>query len=240
MEVFYSRQIRDGHCRLDREESSHCVRVMRHRAGDVIHVIDGEGTLYSCTLVVADPELAEARVDEVEPDWGAHPYHLTMAVCPTKNMDRYEWFAEKATECGIDAIIPVIGERSERRQFKPERLRRILLSASKQSLKGAVPVVGEPVSVRDFISGTSDREDALRLICCCFEGEAPRISINDAIDGFHGRDIIVLIGPEGDFSREEAASAMESGYVPVHLGASRLRTETAALTAVEAVYLKHI
>lgn len=240
MEVFYTRQVRDGICRLDAQESAHCVRVMRHRAGDEIFVIDGEGTLYTCTLTSADPEGAEARVVNVEPDWGAHPYHLTMAVCPTKSMERYEWFAEKATECGIDVIVPVIGERSERRVFKPERLRRVLLSASKQSLKGAVPTVEEAVGVREFISGTSDRKDALRLMCCCFEGDVPRVSINEALDGFGGRDIIVLIGPEGDFSREEAAFALASGYVPVHLGPSRLRTETAALTAVEAVYLKHI
>lgn len=238
MEVFYSRQIRDGHCRLDREESSHCVRVMRHRVGDEIYVIDGEGTLYTCILTVADPEMSEARVERVEPDWGAHPYHLTMAVCPTKSLDRYEWFAEKATECGIDVIVPVIGERSERRVFKTERLRRILLSASKQSLKGAIPEVQEPVGVKEFIASTADRTDALKLICCCFEGESPRISVNQAIDGFDGRDIIVLIGPEGDFSREEAAFALANGYQPVHLGPSRLRTETAALTAVEAVYLR--
>lgn len=238
MEVFYSRQIRGGYCRLDREESTHCVRVMRHRVGDEIYVIDGEGTLYTCTLVVADSEMSEARVERVEPDWGAHPYHLTMAVCPTKSLDRYEWFAEKATECGIDVIVPVIGERSERRVFKTERLRRILLSASKQSLKGAIPEVEEPVGVREFVASTAGRNDVLKLICCCFEGESPRISVNQAIDGFDGRDIIVLIGPEGDFSREEAAFAIESGYRPVHLGPSRLRTETAALTAVEAVYLR--
>lgn len=238
--MFYSRQVRDGSCRLDAQESAHCVRVMRHRAGDEIFVIDGEGTLYTCTLTSADPEAAEARVVNVEPDWGSHPYHLTMAVCPTKSMERYEWFAEKATECGIDVIVPVIGERSERRVFKPERLRRVLLSASKQSLKGAVPAVEEPVGVREFVSRTSGRTDALRLICCCFEGDVPRVSINEALDGYGGRDIIILIGPEGDFSREEAALALASGYVPVHLGPSRLRTETAALTAVEAVYLKHI
>ena len=102
-----------------------------------------------------------------------------MAVCPTKNLDRYEWFAEKATELGLDEIVPVIGEHSERRVFKPERLRRILLSASKQSLKGAIPSVAEPLSVKEFIRASSP--DDLRLICCCFEGEVPRLSINDVL-----------------------------------------------------------
>ena len=236
MEVFYSRQFEGGYCTLDPEESAHCVRVLRHREGDEIFVIDGEGTLYTCTLTEASPKAAVARVMKEEPDWGAHPYYLQMAVCPTKNLERYEWFAEKATELGLDEIVPVIGEHSERKVFKPERLRRILLSASKQSLKGAIPTVAEPLSVKEFIH--SCPPDALRLICCCFEGEVPRLSINDVL-ATNSR-ITVLIGPEGDFSREEAAQAIAAGFIPVHLGPSRLRTETAALTAVEAVYLHHI
>ena len=181
MEVFYSRSIEGGFCTLDPEESGHCVRVLRHREGDEVFVIDGEGTLYTCVLTDASPKAAVARVVKEEPDWGAHPYWLQMAVCPTKNLDRYEWFAEKATELGLDEIVPVIGEHSERRVFKPERLRRILLSASKQSLKGAIPAVAEPLSVKEFIRASSP--DDLRLICCCFEGEVPRLSINDALAG---------------------------------------------------------
>ena len=242
MEVFYSRSIEGGFCTLDPEESGHCVRVLRHREGDEVFVIDGEGTLYTCVLTDASPKAAVARVVKEEPDWGAHPYWLQMAVCPTKNLDRYEWFAEKATELGLDEIVPVIGEHSERRVFKPERLRRILLSASKQSLKGAIPTVAEPLSVKEFIRASSP--DDLRLICCCFEGEVPRLSINDVLAGGQApaaaTSIVVLIGPEGDFSREEAAEAIAAGFIPVHLGPSRLRTETAALTAVEAVYLHHI
>ena len=264
MEVFYSRTFEGGFCTLDPEESGHCVRVLRHREGDEIFVIDGEGTLYTCTLIDASPKGAVARIVKEEPDWGAHPYWLQMAVCPTKNLERYEWFAEKATELGLDEIVPVIGEHSERRVFKPERLRRILLSASKQSLKGAVPAVAEPISVKEFIRASSPGD--LRLICCCFEGEVPRLSIFDALNGVvevqngsictckGGKTrsevqnepictparISILIGPEGDFSREEAAEAIDAGFIPVHLGPSRLRTETAALTAVEAIYLSHI
>ena len=237
MEVFYSPEIKNGVCVLPEEESAHCVRVLRHRAGDEIFVIDGLGTLYTCRLTDASPKAAVAQVLREEPDWGAHPYFLEMAVCPTKNNDRYEWFAEKATELGLDVIAPVIGDHSERKVFKSDRLRRILLAASKQSLKGAVPAVQEPVSVRQYIADAP--ADALKLICCCFEGEVPRTSINDVLDGDHQK-IIILIGPEGDFSREEAALAVSRGFIPVHLGPSRLRTETAALTAVEAVYLKCI
>lgn len=238
MEVFFSRDIRFGRCTLDEGESAHCVRVMRHRQGDEIFVIDGEGTLYTCRIEDASPHAVEAVVLKEEPDWGAHPYFLQMAVCPTKNSDRYEWFAEKATELGLDVIVPVIGERSERRVFKPERLERILLSASKQSLKGAVPSVADPVSVKDFILSC---DASLKMICCCFEGVTPRRSVSDVLreSGTPGTSIAILIGPEGDFSRQEAALALENAFVPVHLGPSRLRTETAALTAVEAVYLHY-
>lgn len=238
MELFYSRDFDGDFCTLDADESGHCVKVLRHREGDEISIIDGEGTLYTCVLTDASPKAAQARVVRMEPDWGAHPYRLTMAVCPTKNLDRYEWFAEKATELGLDTIVPVIGEHSERKVFKTERLRRILLSASKQSLKGAVPEVAEPVSVKEFILETSGKEDVLKLICCCFEGEVPRTSVFEALGEFKDKEIAILIGPEGDFSREEVALAVEKGFVPVHLGPSRLRTETAAVTAVEAVYLK--
>ena len=169
MELFYSNQIEGDTLLLDAEESGHCVRVLRHRAGDEITVIDGEGTLYRCTLLDADPRGATAHIDGSERGFGAHPYALTMAVCPTKNIDRYEWFVEKATEIGIDVIAPVIGERSERKVLKTERLERLVKSAAKQSLKGAIPKINEPQSVRDFI--LSVPEGAVKMICYCFEGD---------------------------------------------------------------------
>jgi len=273
MELFFSDDIQDAQVRLDPDESAHCVRVLRHREGDEIFVIDGRGTLCRCVLELADAKGAWARVLERTHGFGAHPYRLTMAVCPTKNLDRYEWFVEKATEIGVDVVAPVIGERSERKVLKTERLRRLALSAAKQSLKGAVPQIAEPVSVRDFI--LSAPEDTLKLICYCFDdverlpitsalrpeavtsgslrfahpsqpdGWAPPVHETTGGHGFPGvtasgrmeRTIAVLIGPEGDFSPEEAALAREHGWIPVQLGPSRLRTETAALTAVTAVYL---
>lgn len=252
MELFFSRDFDGKVCRLDPDESAHCVKVLRHREGDMIHVIDGEGTLYNCRLLDASPKSAEAEVVDVEPDWGSHPYFLQMAVCPTKNIDRYEWFAEKATELGVDVISPVIGDHSERKVFKTDRLKRILLSASKQSLKGAVPRVDEPVNLSDFIRSAdvfscwgSPEDNVIKLIACCYEGEEKRVSIDDALKSFAGAgtmtgtrvpEIVILIGPEGDFSREEVELAIKCGFKPVHLGPSRLRTETAALTAVAAVY----
>ena len=293
MELFFSDDIQDAQVRLDPDESAHCVRVLRHREGDEIFVIDGRGTLCRCVLELVDAKGAWARVLERTHGFGAHPYHLTMAVCPTKNLDRYEWFVEKATEIGVDVVAPVIGERSERKVLKTERLRRLALSAAKQSLKGAVPQVAEPVTVRDFI--LSAPAEALKLICYCFD-DVERIPISSVLrpdaaalsnpgsahpsqpgdglppivahpsqldgglsstvshpshhgvglsptvgtagsNGGAGRPIMILIGPEGDFSPEEAALAREHGWIPVQLGPSRLRTETAALTAVTAVYL---
>ena len=236
MELFFSRDISGGICRLDQDESGHCIKVLRHRSGDEISVIDGCGTLHRCRITSDSHKGVEATVIESVTDWGGHPYRLHMAVCPTKNNDRYEWFAEKACEIGMDEVSPVIGEHSERRVFKTARIEKILVSAAKQSLKGAVPSVNEPISVKDFIKEHSS-DEALKMIAYCFENdEASRRSIKEVLSGYEGQDIIILIGPEGDFSPAEAELALSHGFIPVHLGPSRLRTETAALTAVSAVY----
>ena len=275
MELFFSRDIDGGICRLDQDESGHCIKVLRHRSGDEISVIDGQGTLYRCRITADSHKGVEAMVLESITGWGAHPYRLHLAVCPTKNNDRYEWFAEKACEMGFDELSPVIGDHSERRILKTARVEKILVSAAKQSLKAAVPVVNEPVSVKEFIAAhgsctasagicrVSERsispcscsvshaadsmedtaasyetnDTTLRLIAYCFEDEnVPRRSIKEVLKGFKGKDVIVMIGPEGDFSAEEARLALEAGFIPVHLGDSRLRTETAALAATASVY----
>ena len=251
MELFYTQRVIDGLAILDAEESAHCVRVLRHRTGDSISVIDGTGTLLRCEITEASAKEVCARVVSSEPGWGAHPYHLRMAVCPTKNIDRYEWFVEKATELGIDEIVPVIGDRSERRVLRTDRLRKIALSAAKQSLKAAVPAIAEPVSVCSFIESVRNAAapDEIRLIAYCSDDVAARGSIMDSLArlianegnaGGGAHEITILIGPEGDFSQDEVRAAMDAGFVPVHLGPSRLRTETAALTAVEAVYLSFL
>ena len=240
MELFYAYDSDGRLCRLDSDESGHCVRVLRHRVGDEIHVIDGCGTMYRCRLTDDNPKSAEAEVLEAFPGWGGHPYRLTVACCPTKNNDRFEWFVEKATEVGVDRIVPVIGERSERKVYKTDRAYRIALSATKQSLKARIPEIAEPVSVKDFICHSEPEEqvkESLKLIAYCFEGDTRRISIREALATSTATDITIFIGPEGDFSPEEARLAVEHGYIPVHLGASRLRTETAAVLAATAVYL---
>lgn len=240
MELFYSNDISGSLCRLDQDESGHCIKVLRHHSGDEITVIDGLGTLYRCRIISDNPRNVEAEIIDTQQDFGTHPYNLEMAVCPTKNNDRYEWFAEKACEIGLDRLSPVIGDHSERKVLKTQRISKIFVSASKQSLKGTVPQVEEPVSVKEFIRSCSSKEDGrLKLIAYCFEDErVPRRSIREVLAGYCGNGIVILIGPEGDFSKEEAELALASGFIPVHLGPSRLRTETAALTAVSAVYFR--
>lgn len=271
MEIFYSKEIDGSRCRLSEDEAAHCAKVLRHREGDIISVIDGTGTLYRCRIISASPKCVEAEMISSEPDWGTHPYRLHLAVAPTKNADRYEWFAEKACEIGTDEISPIIGMHSERKIFKTSRVEKILVSAAKQSLKGAVPTIHEPMPVKDFILKYGDddtetpaelhttdkevsihgtaanpdhtdrthQEKPLRLIAYCFEDAShPRISIKEAFDRYDGHEAIIMIGPEGDFSPEEAELALSHGFIPVHLGPSRLRTETAAVTAAEAAYFR--
>ena len=240
MELFYSQDIEGGTCRLDHDESGHCIKVLRHRCGDEISVIDGRGTLYRCRIISDSHKEVVAQIIDSMQDWGGHPYNLHLAVCPTKNNDRYEWFAEKACEMGFDELSPIIGEHSERRILKTQRVEKILISASKQSLKAAVPVVNEPVSVKEFITANADN-NGLKLIAYCFDDErVPRRSIKDVLVGYEGTDVTVMIGPEGDFSHEEAELALQAGFIPVHLGASRLRTETAAVTAAAATYFRYM
>lgn len=240
MELFYSKDISPTLVTLDGDEAQHCVKVLRHREGDMVSVIDGCGTLYRCRLLTADPRGVEAEILERTEGFGAHPYRLTMAVCPTKNMDRYEWFVEKATEIGVDEIVPVIGDHSERKIIKAERLERILVSAAKQSLKAAVPSLSEPVRVQDYIAAADPC--ALRLMAYCDESldRSLRVSVGDALALSDSRDVCMLIGPEGDFSEEEVTSALSLGWRPVTLGGSRLRTETAAVLSAAAVYLRYM
>lgn len=240
MELFYSQDIEGGIVRLNQDESGHCIKVLRHKCGDEISVIDGCGTLYKCRITSDSHKGVEAIVLESQCDWGGHPYSLHLAVCPTKNNDRYEWFAEKSCEIGFNTLSPVIGDHSERRVLKTQRVEKILVSAAKQSLKAAVPLVNEPVSVKEFIKSTSGAE-GLKMIAYCFEDErVPRRSIREILEGYDGDQITVMIGPEGDFSKEEAEMALAAGFIPVHLGQSRLRTETAALTAAAAVYFRYM
>lgn len=254
MELFFSDSISSDTLILTEEDSLHCARVLRHKVGDDICVVDGKGTMYECRITSLGADsggkggrnaVVEADITERHHGWNSHPYRLAMAVCPTKNTDRYEWFIEKATEIGVDSICPVFGERSERRVYKTDRAGKIVLSAVKQSLKSSAPKVEAPVSVAEFIRSA---REGLKFIAYCFEDEnVSRSNLQEALQSALAGmmpdsesdtmpDITVLIGPEGDFSPHEASLALQSGYIPIHLGNSRLRTETAAVVAVTMIY----
>ena len=197
-------------------------------------MVDGHGMLYDCTITDADPRAVAFEVNRWVENYGSHDYWLEMAVCPPKNIDRFEWFSEKATEIGVDRISPLFGDYSERKVFKPERIERLLVSAAKQSHKGAIPELAPATTVKEFLQ---QNREGLKLICYCDEATG-KTDIKEALSQAPAQSkITIMIGPEGDFSRAEVALAIERGWQPVSLGDSRLRIETAAIVATAAVYL---
>ncbi len=221
--VFYTPDI-DTSLELPEEESAHCVRVLRLVAGDEILLTDGRGSFYRARLSHAQVKHCRYEVLEQIPaplSWKAH-IHIAMA--PTKNMDRTEWFAEKATEIGINEISFIQCRYSERKEIKKQRIEKVLISAMKQSQKAVLPLLNEMQTFKQFISQPFTGQ---KLIAHCYPGNKPVLK-----DICHpGEDVIILIGPEGDFSEEEVAEAERNGFISVSLGDSRLRTETAALVA---------
>ena len=213
-------------------ESGHCVRVLRHQPGDRFEVVDGKGHIYKVVLVDAHPKRAMVEIEEkaeVEKYWHGR---VVLAVAPTKNMDRTEWFAEKATEIGFDELTFLNCRFSERKVIKTERIEKILVSAIKQSLKARLPQLNEMTDFNKFITQPFKGQ---KFIAHCYEGEKPLLK-----DVFRkGEDALVLIGPEGDFSEKEVQKAIENGFTPISLGKSRLRTETAALVACHTLNLQN-
>lgn len=234
MLLFYTPDIEPHHPSflLNEEESKHAVRVLRLQAGDTIHLIDGRGGLYKTEIVEAHPKRTSLTVLEVIQNFGKTSYEVHLAVAPTKNIDRIEWFLEKATEIGVHEFTPVICARSERKEVKVERLEKVAISAAKQSLKAYVPKINPATSFTKFIQNISE-QTYLKGIAHCVDSEKKYINSTFVA----GQRYLILIGPEGDFSEQEIALALGSGFIPLSLGEARLRTETAALAAVLEVSL---
>lgn len=230
MHLFYTPDLQDDNYRLSEEESKHCVRVLRLTQGDTLFLVDGKGLFCEAVIVAAHPKACMLKVTDKKPGFGKRGYELTIAVSPTKHIDRYEWFLEKATEIGIDGVIPLISRYSERKEIKPERLEKVMVAAIKQSIKAYLPQLQ---SLQTFKQVLKTPFDGQKFIAHCNNGE--KILLRDAV--IKGEKELILIGPEGDFSEEEVASAVMEGFVPVSLGDSRLRTETAALVACHTVNL---
>lgn len=219
---------------LPADEASHAVRVLRMKPGDEMVLMDGVGTFFKAEVAVASPHHCVYRVVEEMPQlpqWHGR-YHIAMA--PTKLMDRTEWMLEKVTEIGVDEVSLLNCDNSERRVAKPARLEKILVSAMKQSRKAWKPVLNDMAAFRKFVS---EPRGGMKFIAHCYE-EIPRTYLYDELCGRDvSETVTVLIGPEGDFTPDEVRMAVDAGYVPVHLGQSRLRTETAAMVAVMMMHL---
>jgi len=210
---------------LNEEESRHCVKVLRLQGQDPVSLIDGRGHLYQAILREAHPKRAILQILNVSSDYGKRNHYLHIAVAPTKNIDRLEWFLEKATEIGIDEISLIICTHSERKEVKTDRLHKVLVAAAKQSLTAYVPKLNEPVKLDTFLENQG-AESSL-YIAHCLDGKKQSVT-----QTAHPRErYTILIGPEGDFSSQEVVMAQEKGAVAIHLGTTRLRTETAALYA---------
>jgi 16S rRNA (uracil1498-N3)-methyltransferase len=230
MQLFYTPDIFGEFYTLSEDESKHCVRVLRLVEGDALHLVDGRGGLYTATITEANHKHCTVRVGEVQQGFGKRGYYLHLAVAPTKNAERYEWFLEKSTEIGVDEITPLLCEHSERKQLKDERSLKVITAAVKQSLKAYHPQLN---SMIDFAQFVAQKFDGAKLIAHCHD--RPKMLLKNAVRA--GEQTLVVLGPEGDFSLAEVELAVRCGFTEVSLGESRLRTETAAVAACHTLAL---
>lgn len=226
MQLFYTPDIDAASAtyQLNEEESKHCVRVLRLQVGDKVQLIDGKGNFYTATIAEAHPKRTSLHIVSVQQDFHKRNHYLHIAIAPTKNIERLEWFLEKATEIGIDEISLIICQRSERKEAKTDRLNKIISSAIKQSIKAWHPVLNEPIALNKLMTTSFDGQ---KFIAHCQQDD--KFTLKDELKPL-GR-YLILIGPEGDFTPKEVSDALNNGYKAITLGESRLRTETAALEA---------
>lgn len=230
MHLFYCPNIDFNSPVLDEQESHHCVKVLRLQVGDSIHVADGKGNLYQANILHAHPKHCSFQIISTQSEVGLLNYQLIMAVAPTKHIDRFEWFIEKAVEIGVSEIYPIYCDHSERKVIKMDRIQSILVSAMKQSLSAFLPKLHNMISFNEFLK--TDFNDSQRYIAHCYD--LPRTPISQ-LDR-HSESYTLCIGPEGDFSIPEIESAHSKGFAPISLGNRRLRTETAALYALQHIH----
>lgn len=229
MNLFYAPELNgDLIYTLNPDESHHAIRVLRLISGSEIILINGRGGWFVSRITLPDPKACTVEISGVLSGVGKPSHHLHIAIAPTKQIDRYEWFLEKTTEIGISEITPIICEHSERKDVKTDRQMRIVVAAMKQSLKAFHPLIHEPVSFKNFMKSSIT---GAKTIAHCQAGN--KLWLNEVIQP--NQPITILIGPEGDFSQSEIDLAMGNGYLPITLGGSRLRTETAGVVACHTV-----
>jgi 16S rRNA (uracil1498-N3)-methyltransferase len=229
MQLFYCPEVFEGSSCLSKEESKHCVKILRKQEGDTIHLIDGLGTFYKVKITLASPKQVLFKIEKTWKE-ELRPYSLHIAIAPTKNNDRFEWFLEKVTEIGIDEITPIICDHSERKVIKNERMEKIILAASKQSLKAKLPLLNPAISFKEFLS-KQHLSDCFIAHC----EEQDKTSLQSVVS----KNTLILVGPEGDFSSNEIERALSKGIKAVNLGKSRLRTETAGIVACHTIALHY-
>lgn len=230
MQVFYAPDITGEYYTLDERESKHTLRVLRMVEGSEIKLIDGKGNLYEGVISDPDQKACKIRILDVIKGFEKRDYRLHIGISPLKNLERFEWFVEKSVEIGIDEITPIICHHTEKQGLKPERLNNIIISAMKQSLKASSTKLNPACEFKDFIISSNP---GTLMIAHCNNGYE-RKSIGEVYQ--RGSDAVILIGPEGDFSEEEIIKAVNNGFIPVSLGKSRLRTETAGVAACHSIY----
>ena len=231
MQLFYNPDINSSITEFifNKDESRHIVRVLRKKEGDLLSITNGKGFLFKVQIINANDKKCLVKMisfEEKEKNWN---YHLHIAIAPTKLNDRFEWFLEKTTEIGIDEITPIICDNSERKVLKTERMQKVLVSAMKQSLKFKLPKLNEPSKFSDFIQSNSTKS---KFIAHC-EDPDQKNTLKKLLKP--NEDLLVLIGPEGDFSSKEISIALQHKFIPLSLGSSRLRTETAGIVVCNTV-----
>lgn len=230
MQLFYNPDLTKDTTQItfDKIESRHIVRVLRKKEEAILHITNGKGFLFDAKIIIASDKKCTAKIITIQEKPKPWNYYLHIAIAPTKNNDRIEWFLEKATEIGIDEITPLVCNNSERRFVKLERFEKIVQSAMKQSLKFTLPKINEPIKFKEFINKDFDGK-----ICIAHCAELEKNLLKSVIKP--SEKTTILIGPEGDFSSQEIIKALEKNSIPISLGESRLRTETAALVAVNTI-----
>lgn len=224
MQLFYQQGLQEGIWTMSEEESKHVVQVLRHKEGDELNLIDGQGGWFTGQIISLTKKSCTLNVSCVRREASRAAYRITLAVAPTKRMERLEWLVEKATELGFDELIPLRTSRGERSQLRTDRLVKEAVAAAKQSLQAWVPVIREPMTIAECLASVGAKQ---RFIGWCPDQPPPPLVVNCR----PAEDVLILIGPEGDFTEQEVKLAIELGCQPFTLGKVRLRTETAALTA---------
>ena len=228
MHLFYTPGISTTEYTLTEEESKHCIRVLRLKIGDPVYLIDGKGGFYYAKITKDNPKKCMVSVYQTIKEYGKRNYSLTIAIAPTKSIDRFEWFLEKATEIGVDRIVPFLSQQSERKIIKPDRLNKIINAAMKQSKQAYLPKLENLCSFDELLNLDLPKK---RFIAHCFDED--KYYLKNEVQ--KQDSVAVLIGPEGDFTKEEVKRSIDKGFAPISFGNNRLRTETAGIVAAHTI-----